>query len=159
MNLTLVRLNGYYARLMKDIDPIKLARVDQDLQGECQLTEMQRLSEALVAKEGTASYQLSFRGDGYGKYYIDGRIQADLALECQRCGDPVIISIDTEPHLQVVLTDEQASKVANDREPLLTNGRSVSLISLIEDELLLSLPMMAKHEIGQCPKQLPDYLH
>jgi uncharacterized protein len=144
---------------MKMIDPVKLSRQGADLEGEIPIAAMPRLQELLLDSSGNAHYDLSFTSNESGKRSVEGRICAAVVLQCQRCNQAVTVEVEVEPRLQVVLNDAQAQNTQEGYEPLLLEEGVIALAELIEEEILLALPMIAKHESGKCPASLPDYLH
>ncbi len=64
--------------------------------------------------------------------------------------------IDTEFRLSPVLTEAESTNLPTQYEPLITYGRAVSVIEdIIEEELLLCLPLVPKHPQAQCSSKLP----
>jgi uncharacterized protein len=60
------------------------------------------------------------------------------------------LTLEAEPSLLVVRADEHPELLAEDAE-LLVAGKAVSLTELVEDELLLAMPMIPMHELSECP--------
>ena len=80
------------------------------------------------------------------------RLQARtvLPLTCQRCLTPVDVPVEVERPFRFV-ADEAIAMAQDDQseEDLLALSRSFDLIELIEDELLMDLPVAPRHEV--CP--------
>ena len=71
-------------------------------------------------------------------------------VACRLCG----IEIDVDRSFRFVADEAAAATLdAESEEDLLVHTRSLDLASLIEDELLLALPLVPRHE-GQCPQPL-----
>jgi uncharacterized protein len=91
-------------------------------------------------------------------------LQADavLPLTCQRCLGPVDVSLSIDRAFRFV-ADEATAEAQDDEaeEDLLVISRSFDLLSLIEDELLMDLPPVPRHETCPVPVQLsaqdPDF--
>ena len=138
-------------RPLKFINPFTLARQAAELQGSLALAGMDALTPLLDSSEGNADYHLGFSLRGR-RVFVDGRISAVVGLVCQRCDHEFQDQIVTETHLQVVMNDDQALQVAEPYEPLLVGeDHCVRLIDLIQEEIILALPMFAKHPDGECP--------
>lgn len=137
---------------LKLINPFTLARQGAELKGKIALANMEDLSSLLgSALSGEANYHLEFSQHGDKRAYVNGNISADVPLVCQRCGEVFQDHVVTETHLQVVLNDAQASQLAASYEPLMVNeDHCVPLIDLVQEEIILALPMFAKHPEGQC---------
>jgi len=128
------------------INPFNLAKKTADFQGTFKLSELDRLQPLLNSTEGEAEYQLHFSKHGDGKAYIHGTISAQLPLLCQRCGQEFRYALAVETRLQPVLSDEQALQVKEPYEPLLVNeDQQVELTDLVQEEIILALPMLPKH--------------
>jgi uncharacterized protein len=52
--------------------------------------------------------------------------------------------------LQLVADEEAADLVDDEWDPLIVSGDAVSLTQLVEDELLVELPAVSLHEVGEC---------
>ncbi len=139
--------------LSDPLDPIRLAKAGAELEGMLKLSEMERLSTHLFETEGEAEYTLHFIKEDGGRYCIRGRVFAQLQLICQRCLDSVEKVIKTDTNLIVVKNLEEARQVPEEFEPFIID-QGVTLKSLLEDELLLALPTVPRHEIEDCPVKI-----
>ena len=73
-----------------------------------------------------------------------------LPLTCQRCLGPVEMPVSIERSFRFVATEElAAAQDEESEEDVLVLSRDFHLLDLIEDELLMSLPVVPKHEV--CP--------
>ena len=82
------------------------------------------------------------------------RADTRLALVCQRCLGPVTVPVETgRSFLFVAGEDAAASLDAESDDDVLTLEPALDLKSLVEDELLLALPLVPRHEV--CPQPLP----
>lgn len=136
--------------LPREIDPIKLADQGCELEGGIALADLKRLDDLLANRDGQVYFQLQFGSDAEGMRVITGQIKAKLVLICQRCNQPMDYPVDLKLNLSPIVSDKQAAQLPNDYEPLVTNGEPVSLISILEEEILLNLPMIPKHSREDC---------
>ena len=85
------------------------------------------------------------------------RLQARtvLLLTCQRCLGPVEVTVEVERPFRFV-EDESIAMAQDDssQEDLLALSRSFDLVELIEDELLMDMPVAPRHEICPVPVKL-----
>jgi uncharacterized protein len=73
-----------------------------------------------------------------------------LALVCQRCLAPVDAALHIEKALRFVRGEDAAAELdADSDDDVLDSSRNLDLRSLIEDELLLALPLVPRHD--ECP--------
>lgn len=132
------------------VDAAKLARLGQSLEGEVDLAVMPRLAPLLVNTEGSARTHLQFGIDVQGQPHIGGRVSATLTMICQRCLEPMTIVIETPVALGIVVSQEQAHQLAAEYEPLLIGEEPAAVAALIEEELMLALPIVPLHAPDQC---------
>jgi uncharacterized protein len=132
------------------IDPFRLATSGQILSGEFKLSGMHRLAPLLEDDQGTVHYEIEFGIDDMGIRNVHGHIQAKLKLLCQRCLQPMEFEVNTEVALGVVQSSLEAEQLPGHYEPLLVEGRGISLVEMIEDELLLAVPIVPMHALEQC---------
>ena len=144
--------------LPKQVDPIKLARQEAKISGELFLKDCPRLQAIADQKNAVVLVELQFFKDEFGKYVIAGCCDAKVQLVCQRCNNIVEKQVVADVYLCPVLSESQAKNLPVDYDPLVTSGDMVSMAELVEDELLLALPMAPTHAEGACPVDLPDYL-
>jgi uncharacterized protein len=75
-----------------------------------------------------------------------------LHLVCQRCLQDCAVDLDEKRRFVLVLTDAEADEYPiedEEQEPLVVN-QHFNLLETIEDEVLLSLPLIPKHPEGFC---------
>ena len=80
--------------------------------------------------------------------------QTQVWLTCQRCLQPVHVPMAIDQHLRFVRGEAQAEALdAESEHDVLALSKSLDLRNLIEDELLLALPLVPRHDV--CPQPLP----
>ena len=67
-------------------------------------------------------------------------------MTCQRCMQPMSYTLQTQLNLALIKDDAQADALADEFEPLLLEAEEMNLPTVIEDELLLALPLVLVHE-------------
>lgn len=79
------------------------------------------------------------------------KVQSMLTLTCQRCMQAMSFAVNEHASFELFENEAQLQQVDSDEqfdedmpEPLLVNG-PVSLVSLIEDQIILALPYVPKH--------------
>jgi len=145
----------YYARLMKDrlpehIEPLRLARSQRLLQGRLPLLRMPRLADSLEDDAGEIDVALKFDVDASGIAWMEGHLVGALSLCCQRCMQPLRMPIDITFKLAMIESESEIERLGEQYEPMLLDDSLVSVVELVEDELLLALPIVPKHETAQC---------
>ncbi|MGF1644819.1 MAG: DUF177 domain-containing protein [Thiotrichales bacterium] len=117
------------------------------LEGALPLARFERLSAALADPQGEARFRLAFRHLGAGRYRVSGELDADLTLQCQRCLNPFAARIESRFELAMVESEEAAERALEQDalESVIVNEQSLSVVELLEDELLLALPAIPRH--------------
>lgn len=94
-------------------------------------------------------------GDGGNQVWLRLSARATLALTCQRCLGLAEIAVDFARAFRFVATEDQAA-VEDElcEEDVLVISRAFNLLELIEDELLMALPIAPMHDTCPMPVQL-----
>jgi len=132
------------------VDPWRLSDLGKRFAGELELRRMARLGETLSNIEGSIAYDLEFGRDGKRRPRIKGRIRAVLALQCQRCLEQLDYPVETGFDLTVIETVEEAGRLSDEAEPVLATDGRIGLRELLEDELLLAIPQVPRHDPAVC---------
>lgn len=114
------------------------------------LSELPRLSDCLVSVEATAEVVFKLYKDVMGWSVLEGQIDAQLAVLCQRCFKPMKLPLSTTFKLALIDEDDEARKLPNDYEPLVVQDGLVNTRDVIEDEILLALPIVSTHKVEDC---------
>jgi uncharacterized protein len=132
------------------IDPFRYAGLNLRLEGVVKLAEMKRLGESITSIEGSVATSLQFGVDEQGIVFLKGNLEVSLVLQCQRCLEPFDYGIMASFVLGIVNTLDEANALPNSYEPVLVQAGELALKELIEDELILNLPIIPKHEPEYC---------
>lgn len=138
------------SELSQSIDPLRLAKSRERIKGSLQLDSFGRLKGILLDNKGKLQYSLFFDFDESGTCIVESIIDSQLILECQRCLKPVVFKIHKSSLLAVVKDKDQIDSLAKEYEPLQLDEESISVEEIIEDELLLSLPLSPLHAENDC---------
>ena len=136
------------------LHPTRLIKSEAVLEGELSVSDMERLKSILVHDEDNVIYRLEFGTDELNRKCISERISTTLSLRCQRCLGEVRIDINSENSLAIVADNKAAEELPTEYEPLVMTEDRLSLRGLIEDELLLALPISPTHGVDECPVKL-----
>lgn len=140
-------------KLPQFVNPIDLCDKGTILEGELPLQAMNRLNDILANKEGNVLIKLDFHKNEQKVRVITGAIAGHLSLLCQRCMNPMGYPLDLSPHLCPVF-ESSAQRVLAGYEPLIVTEEPIKLTDIVEEEILLTLPIVPKHEIDKCPVDL-----
>lgn len=150
------------------IDSSEFARQGKSLEGTLAFESLLRATEdtELVLPKDKAGHDVllhwSVQGssDKLGRLYLTLKVRVDPVLICQRCGEPFVFHIDNTSVLELVASEaelgddsiesiwEEAQSEAHQdffSDKILT-GSKFNLLDLIEDEVILALPYVPKHD-------------
>ena len=139
-------------------DPIRFAREAASLTGEIALAEMGRLRDELADAQGVVSGVVSYRLEGAlvgGRPALRLLVEANPALICQVCLAPYVHSLHSEGVIFLARNDAEMERWESN-DPLLdviVAEEHMDVRTLVEDELLLSLPVVPRHEDDDCPRR------
>ena len=147
------------ARLMSPesanhLNPLRLIKSNAVLEGTLSTTDLQRLQGYLHDNSGSIHYRYQFGVDDRGYQCVEANIKADLQLICQRCLGGIKRSVESANKLALVHSIEEANQLPDEYDPLIIEGDEISLPVLIEDEVLLAIPISPTHAINECPVKL-----
>ena len=126
-------------------DFLKQAERNVSLEGDYSLARLERLSATLCDTAGELHVRLNFSSTA-GFRCLQGTVEADLRLICQRCMSPMEHKVSGHFKFGLVIDEEELQELPADLEPYLVVGDEQSIIELLEDELLLSLPIAPMHQ-------------
>jgi|TARA_B100000315_G_scaffold257212_1_gene305264 uncharacterized protein len=140
--------------LPERVDPRQLASDNVVLKGDIPLSNFARLTDYLCDHSGVVRIELQFHQGKRHTLVIIGSVTAKLTMQCQYCLDPVEVDVNTE--LDLVLVDNDGGTGALDEgvDAVLAQGEQIELVAIVEDDLILGLPMVAKHGSGDCISKL-----
>ena len=144
------------------IDGLEFARTGGKLRGDWPLADFPRLRDALQGNTGSLRYELRGVPEAQGRPALELRIEGSLQLACQRCLGALEFPFRIENTLLLA-----ASQAEIDAEPIVAEGperivagREMPVHDLIEDELLLAIPIAPRHEhCAERPSQAPGAKH
>lgn len=133
-------------RLPDLIDPLHCVDKGRHWQGDIPLARMSRLAAMIVNPEENAVIDLTFSREGRVAAVI-GSVQTTLALTCQRCLEPVLMTVDQPIRLGIVTSIDEGEALPEPYEPLLLEeDKQIRLGSIVEDELILAIPNVPRHD-------------
>lgn len=110
--------------------------------GSLPLAAMPRLRESLAASYGDVVFDLEFGKDELGVAQLRVRAEAALPLICQRTLEIFALPVVIDTRLGLIAQEEDEAGLPADVEPLLTSNGLLRLADVIEDELILAVPVV-----------------
>jgi len=134
-------------------DPLALARLCGQLAGDLALSRCSRLTERLVDVAGELQYRLRGACDAEGRAFLLLRVSGQIRLLCQRCLQPFDWPVAIDSRLLLVPPghawpeDDDVGGLEDASADAIEAVAEMSLADLVEDEVLLALPMVPRHEV------------
>lgn len=139
------------------VDPRKLADRAATLTGELQLSKLKRLADPLEDDQGVVRASFSFGRDEQRTVVVHSQLDVEVKLICQRCLEPVVLPIHSECDYAVVNEGASSQHLPKGYDVLEVGEDPLDLLALVEDELLLALPIVPLHDPEICqPPVGPD---
>ena len=127
------------------------------LSGQGRVSDFPRLAEEAGGRGGERPVTWSAQGELINPRHVQPEVwlhlnaSTVLPLTCQRCLEPVDVPLSVDRSFRFV-ADESTAAAQDDEseEDLLAISRAFDLPALVEDELLMEVPVVPRHEV--CPK-------
>jgi len=133
------------------IDSLEFARSEQEVAGELPIASLERLADVLVQNEGSLHYTLRGDRDERNRPRLHLSVDGALELQCQRCLEHLHHPVELRSTLLLIVPGEQTDEMDDPEAPdAIEANAELDVVGLIEDELLLSLPLSPRHAEGVC---------
>ncbi|TAN04319.1 MAG: DNA-binding protein [Rhodanobacteraceae bacterium] len=114
----------------------------RSFEGMLPVADLPRLVDALAKDSGEVAYNLDFEQGQLGGPELHVRLAARLTLECQRTLQLFEWPVEVDTRLGLLAEEEDAAALPGECEPLLLDHGALQPRRVIEDELLLALPLV-----------------
>ncbi len=133
------------------LDALSFARSGASLEGKLHADRLPRLRTNLTSDDAAVQYRIAGIVEA-GRPALSLWIEADVRLTCQRCLESFRHRMELENVLPIARDEAELSRWEAD-DPLvdaLLAGERLDVAALVEDEILLSLPLAPRHPEGEC---------
>lgn len=129
--------------------PDDLARSGQHGSVTLPVSHFKRFSGLLASQHGDVSAAVRFGMHG-AQPVAKGHLHTTVALQCQRCLEPVSVDIKAEFAFGFIREESEADALVDELDPVLVddNGET-SAVEFLEDELILQVPVRVVHSDEQ----------
>ena len=145
--------------LPQKLDVKQFGRSESTLVGQELLSNFKRLMQETQGLGGENAVEWSVRGGfkpsqaGQAQVWLFLTVEVVLPLVCQRCMGPVNVPIQIDRAFRFVETEAQAELEDDEsQEDVLVLSQDFDLAGLIEDEVLMDLPVVPRHDV--CPVEI-----
>lgn len=135
------------------IDAFDYSRLKESREGDVAVSDLLRLSEELLDTSGSIHWSLQGGVAAIGYPQLKLAVVGKVNLQCQRCLTPLAFDIVSESILILAKDEAQADEIdallEDDAIDVIVGHKALNMVELIEDEVLLAIPLSPKHEV--CP--------
>jgi uncharacterized protein len=136
---------------LSDVD--RLADRQADVAFEIPLSRLPRVQAKIAGAKGTVRGVAHFRREA-GFRVAEIEMEGDAKLVCQRCLSPMIWPLEGESRVAIVAAESDADRVPQEFETAHAPDDRVRVSDLVEEELLLTLPLVPLHaDPSECKAQ------
>ncbi|MBM3360180.1 MAG: hypothetical protein FJY41_01935 [Betaproteobacteria bacterium] len=147
------------------IDNIDFSKKSREIRDIIRLSDFKRLQDLCLNLEDSIVFVLRGFENKYKELCLELSIEGKLSLICQRCSEKLEHTIFLKSGFlikeETQLTDFEVDDYAD--YDLIEGSAKMDVLSLIEDEIILSLPVAPKHESDKChykkTDEMPDRIH
>ncbi|WPC03636.1 YceD family protein [Pseudomonas benzenivorans] len=132
------------------VDPRKLADRGTALEGVVALADLHRLCDPLADNAGTVSAKFVFERDERNAVVMHSELEVEVKMVCQRCLELVALPIQSACDYAVVKEGANTQSMPKGYDVLELGEEPLDLLALVEDELLLALPIVPAHDPEDC---------
>ena len=129
----------------RPVDVERLADAGERRENDLPLANLPRLAPDLALTEGTVHASIEFARERK-QPVADIEVRARLPLRCQRCLQPMWLDVDQQSRVWLVTDLAKADREEMGLEPILAPEGHIALRDLVEEELLLAVPLVPRHE-------------
>ena len=128
--------------LPETVDAWRMVAARRTFEGSLSLRDLPRLRDSLAAEGGTVRYAIEFGRDEFQVAYLGLKVEAALPLLCQRTLEVFEQPVSIDERLGLIAKESEEAALPPGYEPLLTETGELNLADVVEDELILALPVV-----------------
>ena len=133
-----------------EVDPWRFCRDGQSWETRSEVAAFPRLAHEFT--QGALFCRVVGRVDQRGSLSLQLTVSGDVQMTCQRCLGSMPYKVEVERTLYLARTEAEMERLdALPDSDAIQAGESLNLVDLVEDEVLLSLPLATMHAEGECP--------
>ena len=150
-------LHAWYS--LRDLE--SLADRGVTLSGELNIGQLTRLRGLLHSDSGSVKATLRFRQRGDGWLASEVEFRADVELVCQRCLEPFRQELEESVNVVIADSDSLPTTAPTGFEPFELEDGRLQPVQLIEDEVIVAIPLVPKHarveDCGSLARQIAGH--
>lgn len=122
----------------------------QTVLGSVPLSKLSRLRDAAAEGNGVVNVSLQFGRDAERRVHVSGQLDAQLPLTCQRCLQSYDWHQTVDVDWVLVSSEAEESRLLKECEPVLIEDDTLYLQDLLQDEVLLAVPLVPRCADEDC---------
>lgn len=111
-------------------------------EGTVPLRQFERLQDLLASAEGAVVYRVEFGIDEFDVAFVDIHVDTGLSLVCQRTMNVFVQPCSINQRLGLLRDEREENALPEGYEPLLVTDGQLHIKDVLEDELILALPLV-----------------
>jgi len=129
-------------------DSFAFAREGRVLQGTLAVSSLERLQDMLAEGSGEVTFRIEGLKGEHGQSLLRLEVGGIIPLACQRCLKAIHFQLDVDSLLELIPADAELSQeeLEDDTRDFLPVAGELDVAELVEDEVLLALPVAPRHE-------------
>jgi uncharacterized protein len=134
------------------VDSVQFARTNGELSGSATMSDLKRLALVVLAQEDGLQVRLVGFQDDEARPCLRLRVNGAIRLACQRCLEPLSLEFSSDRSFILVEREDDMTELADEDdaiESLMADGE-LDVLVLVEDEILLQIPIAPAHDPGKC---------
>jgi uncharacterized protein len=136
------------------VDTRKVFLQEADVAGQVALERLPRFLKVLVNDQALVEVVLKFARGIQGRRQITGELNARAQVTCERCLEPVEIELSESIQLVLLESESEAATLEPDWDPWLSDHYKLQLAELIDEQVILALPIVNLHAEKDCIEAL-----
>jgi uncharacterized protein len=135
-------------------DALKLAAHGERIAGEVDATGLPRIADQVVQSTGAGKARIDWSivggRDAQGRPQLTLDLDGALFVACQRCLRPMAVPVVQQTELLLARDEADLARLDVDEREVVLATAPLDALTLVEDELLLSLPFAPCHAGNEC---------
>lgn len=134
--------------------PGEFCRKKQKCEGKVKVADLERLSVVCASKSGEVRWTVAGKMNLSGHSQLDLTVKGRIDLMCQRCLEAFSFDLDSKAAIILARSEKEADEIEealdeDDLTEVIVGGETIDILVLVEDEVLLTIPLSPRHDI--CP--------
>ncbi|PCJ26046.1 MAG: hypothetical protein COA96_05980 [SAR86 cluster bacterium] len=135
------------------VDTRKAFLQEAKISGKVSLERMPRFQSCLISTSGSVNIELSFDVSETKQRIISGTLRAEVKVACQRCLEPLEITLTDDIRLALLKDEAEAEGLETELDPWFCEDYKLDVAPLIEEQLILCMPNVNYHQSGECAER------